>query len=945
LNIQLLTLSEIESVQGREGNFRVTVRQHPRYIDVDKCIACGECAAKCPRKVRDEFNQGLNNRRAAYIMYGQSVPLKYAIDPDNCLYLTRGKCRACEKFCPTGAIRFDDTEKTHSLKVGAMILAPGFKTFDPSGIDLYGHGAFPDVVTGLEYERLLSSSGPCMGHLQRPSDNREPRRIAWLQCVGSRSTNRSDNGYCSSVCCMFAIKQAMVTSEHMKGERPEQTVFFMDVRTHGKGFERYYDSAREQGIRFVRARPHSIFPGEGGSGVVLQYVTEEGSSRSEEYDLLVLSTGLEAPQDCRELAEVTGIELDRYNFARTGSFDPVASSVPGIYVTGAFQGPRDIPQAVTDASSAAASAASRLIEARNSQTQEKTYPPERAIEAEEPRIGVFICSCGINISGVIDVSSAAEYARGLPNVVFVENNMFTCSADTQELIAEKIKEHGLNRIVIAACTPRTHEPLFQDTLKGAGLNAYLLEMANIRNHNSWVHQKEPEKATAKAKDQIRMAVAKAGRNDPLEQLSVGVNRQALVVGGGLAGMVAALGLADQGYRTTLVESSDSLGGNARNLGRTAGGEEIGPFLERCISRVESHEHIDVLKNARLASAEGSVGNFSSEVEAGGHRRTVNYGVAVVATGAREHKPQEYLYGEDQRVLTHLELDARLSRDASLPGKASSVVFIQCVGSREPQRPYCSRICCTHTVQRAIELKEANPGLNVYVLYRDIRTYGRKEELYTRARGLGVVFIRYEHADKPGVFTENGELYVEATDPLLQRKLQIRTDWLVLASAVVPGENRELTELYKCGVNGDGFLNEAHPKLRPVDMSVEGLFFAGLCHYPKPVDETVAQAKAVASRAGVILARDRMLLDAVKSQVTENCDGCALCLDVCPYDAVSLQDYTGEDGRSHRRVAVDKALCKGCGLCESTCPKEGIFVHGFRNDQLRAQVDAILQDRR
>jgi heterodisulfide reductase subunit A len=873
------------------------------------------------------------------------VPLKYAIDPDHCLYLTRGKCRACEKFCPTNAINFEDTERTLSLKVGSVILAPGFEPYDPSGVDLYGYGVFPDVVTGMEYERLLSSSGPCMGHLERPSDGREPRSIAWLQCVGSRNTNRSNNGYCSGVCCMYAIKQARVTSEHLKGNPPEQTIFNMDVRTHGKGFERYYATAAEEGVRFVRARPHSILPGEDNTGVVLQYVTEDGRSTQERYDMLVLSTGLEASEDCRELAGITGIELDRYSFARTGSFNPVASSVPGVYVTGAFQGPKDIPQSVTEASSAAACAASRLNEARNSQTEEKTYPAERAVGAEEPRIGVFICSCGINIAGVIDVRDAAEYARGLPNVAYVENNLFTCSADTQELIAQKIHEHRLNRIVIAACTPRTHEPLFQDTLKEAGLNGYLLEMANIRNHNAWVHQNEPEKATAKARDQIRMAVAKAGRNEPLQQLTVEVNRKALVVGGGLAGMTAALGLADQGYPVVLVEQSSRLGGNAWTLGRTAQGEEVRPFLERCIERVQGHGHIEVLTNARLVSANGSVGSFSSEVEVGGERRSVDYGVAVLATGAYERKPQEYLYGEDERVLTHLELDARMREDGSLPEKAGSVAFIQCVGSREPQRPYCSRVCCTHTVQKAIELKEANPDLDIYVLYRDIRTYGRKEDLYTKARRLGVVFIRYEPEGKPRVFTEAGELFVEAGEPMLQRKLQIRTDWLVLASAIAPYENRELIELYKCGLNEDGFLNEAHPKLRPVDMAVEGLFFAGLGHYPKPVDESIAQAQAVASRAGVILARDEMHLDAIKSQVTENCDGCGLCLDVCPYGAISLQDFTGEDGRAHRRVAVDKALCKGCGLCESTCPKEGIFVHGFRNDQLRAQMECILENRR
>ncbi len=937
-----MTLSEIVDVTGEEGNFAVKVKKNPRYIDMDKCIACGLCAQKCPKRVDDEFNMGVGKRKAAYIKYGQAVPLKYAIDGEQCIFLTRGKCKACEKFCPTGAINFNDREQMVDLNVGSVILAPGFKPFDPTPFDFYGYGKIADVVTSLEYERLISASGPCMGHLVRPSDHTEPRKIAWIQCVGSRNTNRCDNGYCSTVCCMYAIKQSMVTGEHLSGDGLEQSIFYMDIRTHAKECERYLEQAKTMGVRFVRARPHSIEPGEGNSGVVMRYTMEDGRILEEDFDMAVLSIGMEPVSDSRKLAELFKIDIDPYGFAVTSDNSPVQSSRPGVYVTGAFQAPKSIPRSVTEASAAAAQAAENLLEARGSLTFEKTYPEEQDIGAEDPRIGVFVCSCGINIAGTVDVKGVTEYARSLANVVYVENNLFTCAADTQDLISQKIRENNLNRIVIAACTPRTHEALFQDTLKEAGLNAYLVEMANIRNQNSWVHQREPDKATEKAKDQVRMAVAKVRKNVSLHQMKVGVVQKALVIGGGLAGMHAALTLGDQNYETVLMEKSGRLGGNALRLGRSAKGEEIRPMVDNLVERVEDHPKIKVLKNARLKTAMGSVGNFVSKIEVDGQDRAVTYGVAVLATGAREASPDEYLYGEDQRVMTHLEFDAYLRENTELVKASKSAVFVQCVGSREPRRPYCSRVCCTHSVESAIYLKTLNPNMNVYILNRDIRTYGHREDLYLRARELGVIFIRYDLDSKPEVALQGDDLYVTIFDTISQRPLKLFTDYLVLASAIEPDENKELTELYKCGVNEDGFLNEAHPKLRPVDMSVDGLFVAGLCNYPKPVDEAIAQAKAAAARAGVVLSSKEMKLDAIKSFVTDNCDGCALCVDVCPYRAIKLEEYDQADGSRHKRIKTDPALCKGCGLCSATCPKGGVFVHGFTLDQLKVQVSAALE---
>ncbi len=938
LNIELHTLAEVQNVSGDEGNFTVTVKKSPRYVDMEKCIACGECAAKCPKKVDDEYQAGLSKRKAAYIPYGQSVPLKYALDGATCIMIQKGKCGACEKVCPTEAIKFDDKEEIVDLNVGSVILTPGFKAFDPSDLDYTYYKELPDVVTSLEYERLLSSSGPCHGHLTRPSDGKEPAKIAWLQCVGSRDINRCGNGFCSSVCCMYAIKQSVITAEHTTGDI-DQTILYMDIRSHGKEFDKYYENAKTNGINFVQARPHTILPGPDGVGAIIQYADKSGNMVEDVYDLVVLSIGLEAPKDAKQLSETAGFELNKYGFVETNSFEPVSTSRPGIYSSGAFNAPMDIPQAVTDASSAAATAAKRLAEVRGTMTEEKVWPEERDISGEEPRIGVFVCSCGTNIAGTVDVKAVSEYAAALPGVQMVENNMFTCSTDTQELISQKIKENNLNRIVVAACTPRTHEPLFKETLKEAGLNEYLVEMANIRNQNSWVHQNEPEKATEKAKDQVRMAVAKAALLQPLSKMSVDVTQKALVVGGGMSGMTSALGIADMGYEVVLLEKSNMLGGNAWSLSQTWRGEEIRPEVEKMAAKVDNHENITVLKNAMLKTAVGSVGNFVSEVEVDGETKAIKYGVAVVATGGKEYKPNEYGYGQSDRVKTHLEFDKML--DSGDSAKADSVVFIQCVGSRNEERPYCSRVCCTHSVESAIRLKEQKPEMNVYVLNRDIRTYGLREDLYTKARKLGVIFIKYTLDGLPQVDASGDSVSVKVNDPMLGRDLDIRADYLVLATAIVPNETRELVELYKCATGDDGFLTEAHPKLRPVDLSVDGLFVAGLCHYPKPIDEAIGQAQAASSRAGVILARTEMPLDSIKSEVTEHCDGCALCVDTCPYNAISLEAFEDEKGKEHRRIATDKALCKGCGVCMATCPKGGVEVNGFTMAQLKAQVTSAL----
>lgn len=939
-----MTLCEVEDVTGTEGNFTVTIKEGPRYVDVDKCIACGICAEKCPKKVEDEYNAGTTKRKAIYIKYAQAVPLKYQIDPEHCIRLKKpGKCGFCEKFCPAGAINFNDKGQTHTINVGSIILAPGFKCFDPEDAGVWGYGRYPNVITALQLERYLSASGPTEGHLIRPSDGRPVRKMAFLQCVGSRDQNRCSNEYCSSVCCMYAIKEAIIAKDHVPGL--DTTIFFMDMRTFGKDFETYYENAKvRHGIRFIRCRVHGVEPQGQDGDLRLHYINEDGRQIEEYYDLVVLSVGLETPKSVKELASRIGIQLTAHDFAATSAFSPVLTSRPGIFTCGSFAGPKDIPQSVMEGSAAAGGAADLLAPVRFSLTKEKSFPAERDVNPEGPRIGVFVCHCGSNIAGVVDVESVAAYALNLPYVVHVERNLFTCSQDTQELIRKRIEEHRLNRVVVAACSPRTHEPLFRETIKAAGLNEYLFEMANLRNQDSWVHSSQPEKATEKAIDLVRMAVSKVALQSPLKNESVPVTPVALVIGGGVAGMESALSLAKQGFETHLVEKGRHLGGNARHLAYTWTYEDIALYLKQLEKDVNENPLIHIHMESQVIDVKGFVGNFTSTIEKAGQTDEIHHGIGIIATGGRGFRPEgQYGYGKYEEVFTSIEFDTVKRAGDFRIKKGKSFVFIQCVGSRQDDRMYCSRVCCTHSVQSAIELKKEDPSKSVYILYRDMRTYGQRESLYKEARKLGIIFINYELHGKPGVKKDEKGLIVEVWDHVLHKPLIIETDVVVLASAILPNpKTRELARLFKVSVDNYGFFQEAHAKLRPVDFSVDGLFMAGLAHYPKPMEESIAQAKAAAAKASAILSKKAIELDATRAEIDpRKCDGCGLCVDVCPYQAISLEEGIDDQGRPWKRILINKARCKGCGLCQGTCPKEGINVAGFTTSQIKAQIEAAL----
>jgi len=859
----------------------------------------------------------------------------------NCGYCC--ECYQCVDACGHNAVTLEthaEQPVTETLDVGSVILAPGFEPFDPSVLDNYNYSHHPNVITSLELERILSATGPTGGHLVRMSDMKEPKKIAWLQCIGSRDMNRCDNAYCSSVCCMYAIKEAVVAREHAGGDL-DCAVFYMDMRTHGKDFERFFDKAREkEGVRFIRSRIHTIEPVAGSNDLSLRYQLDDGQSVTETFDLVVLSVGMQTPPEVVELARKLDIELTKGNFCKTPTFDPVATSRPGIFVCGAFQGPRDIPQAVVDSSAAAAAAGEILVSARHSNTKAKEVVPETNVINERPRIGVFVCRCGTNIAGVVNVPEVTEYAKTLPYVTYAADNLYSCSQDTQDTISAIIRKERLNRVVVAACTPKTHEPLFQETLVNAGLNKYLFEMCNIRNQDSWVHKNTPELATEKAKDLIRMGVSKVALMEPLRETAFEVNQSVLIIGGGVAGLTVANNLGRQGYDTHIVEKSDQLGGQALKVYQTADGKPVAPKLRELVREATENDHITIHLQTELTDVDGFVGNFKSTLTGnGGDETVIEHGVAVIATGGQPDTPAEYQYGKDPRVITSLVLDQKLMAGDTGLNQLNTAVFIQCVGSRQPDRPYCSRVCCTHSIDNALTLKKMNPDMNVYILYRDIRTYGEREYLYKEAREKGVIFIRYSLDAKPQVAIEEGRLNIKLADPILGLPVQISTDLLCLATAVIPNKSDKLANLFKVTVNDDGFYVERHAKLGPSEFATDGVYLCGLAHYPKPIDEAVAQGLAVASRAVTLLARDKIYTSGQVAQTDPSlCSSCKVCVSVCPYGAPSL---TPEDARFFPGTAeINPVLCKGCGLCVASCRSGAIHLKGFDNDQIFSQIFSI-----
>ena len=938
-NIEILAYTDVLDVEGEPGHFQVTVKKKARGVDPEKCVGCGICAEKCPTKVSDEFNLGINNRKAIYVPYPQAVPLVYTIDKRYCRYFTKGKCRICEKFCENKAILYDQEDEILKLDTGAVILAGGFEPFDASLKGAYGHGILPNVVTSLEYERILSAAGPFHGHIQRISDGKSPRNIAWIQCVGSRDSHFGQD-YCSSVCCMYATKQAMITKEHE--DDVDTAIFSIDVRAQGKGFDRFYERSKsENGVRYVRSMISRVIPNPEDDTMRIAYATPDHQMQEETFDMVVLSVGLCQNPSAVKLAKQLGIDINDDGFIATDPLDIVTTSRPGIYVCGAAQGPKDIPDSVQQGSSAAAKATALLADVRGTLVEPPLLPDERDVSGEEPRIGVYICHCGINIAGVVNVEEVANYAGSLPNVAYATHCMFACSSDQQQEIKKAIEEHHLNRILVASCTPRTHEPLFRNTLRETGLNPYLFELANIREQDSWVHQSEPELATVKAKDLVRMSVSRLRLLQPLHEASYEVVQSALVIGGGLAGITAALSTAEQGFPVVLIERTAELGGNARTLYYTEDGANPAQYLQELIAKIESNSLVTVYKETEVLSITGSCGSYTTTLAVQGETRDIDHGVVFVATGGEEYKPTEYLYGEHPQIMTQKEFEVLLATKPDEVKGLQKVVMIQCVGSREPEHLYCSRVCCTAAIKNSLKLKSINPATQISILYRDIRTFGLKESYYTKARKQGVRFFRFEREQKPEVALQGDTLSISVFDQQLQAVVALKADLLILSAAIRPREeSKQLAEVTRLPLEEDGFFMEAHIKLRPLDFATEGFYLCGLAHGPKFANESIAQARGAVSRALTVLSKKIIETEGEISHVNELlCRGCGKCEDACPFNAISVVER--EDGKQVARVK--EALCKGCGQCAVVCPTGAASIFHFKDPEILSMVAAALDN--
>ena len=888
----------------------------------------------------DQFNQDISQNKAVHIFFSQAIPLVAYID-ESCLYLKEKKCLICEGVCKTGAIDFSQKPEKATINVGAVILSLGMEPYDPSVKNEYGYTRLPNVVTSMDYERLLSSTGPYEGEVRRASDEAHPHNIAWIQCVGSRRVTEGDNSYCSSVCCTYTQKQVILTKDHNAEARC--TVFHNDIRSYGKDFERYYQRAEElSGVRFVRSYVSIAGENPENNNVRIRYSTADEGVIEEEFDLVVLSVGLNPPNNVKDLAKTFGLELESHDFCWAAPTNPIETSRPGIFVSGAFTGPTDIPESVFSASGAGAQCGQLLSYRRGKLARERIYPPERDVSGEDPRVGVFVCHCGANIGRIVDVPSVVEYCLTLDNVVHAQEQLFSCATNSAMEISDMIAEKGLNRVVVAACSPRTLEPLFRDTLLEAGINQYYCDMANIREHNSWVHSKEKEEATEKAKDIIRMSIARASLLAPLQEFDLPVNKTALVVGGGIAGMTCALSIARQGHQVCLLEKEDELGGMARQIHYTLEGLDVQEYLGDLIKQVYKDPMIHVYHQADIQDVEGYVGNFITTVKSERGLTEIKHGAAVVAIGAEEYQPTEYLYGQDEKVLTQRELEARIVQGDEAVINSQTLVMIQCVGCRNEDRNYCSRICCGQAIKNSLKLKELNPDLDIYVLFRDMRTYGFREDYYREASNKDVKFIRYVPENQPQVeaVEEGGQsvIRVAVNDPILGEELAIDANTLVLSAAIIPSSStKKIAGLFKVTLTPDDFFKEAHAKLKPVEFATEGVYLCGLAQYPKHIPESINQAYGAAGRVLTLLSRDTVVASgAVCEVIQNNCVSCGACITACTYGAIEFIET--EKGR---KAWVNPVLCKGDGVCNTKCPTGAIYLKHFTDEELLCQIDAAI----
>ncbi len=934
--IEIHTLTRVMGLEGRPGDFKVFLTRRPRYVDIAKCTGCGECVRVCPKRIPDPYNLGLNRTKAIHVPFPQAVPQAAYIDPEACRHLQGRKETSCVQVCSAGAINFEDRPETLVKEAGAIILAPGAR---PAPVENFPGAWHPDVVTSLEFERLLSATGPHAGKLLRPSDRQEPQTIAFIQCVGSRDPE-AGAAYCSSLCCVASLKEALVAQE-LTQDRALATLFYMDLRSQGKEQERYLEMAQARGVELVRSRVTAVHPHLKG-GLAVRYTDPRGRPQERIFDLAVLAVGLRPAAHLRDLAGRLGVSLNEHEFIKEGQpFAPVTGR-QGVYLCGAAQEPMDITLSVASASSAAQTAAQLLAVSPRPALAKVSREKPLSTDGRPPKVGVFLCHCGTNIARTVDPEALREIVREIPGVAYVEDFLFSCSADATQKMAALIEEHGLNRVVVAACSPRTHEAVFRGMLAAAGLNPGFLAFANIREQCAWVHQDDPQAALAKAGDLVGMAVDRAWQLAPITPATYPVVPRALVLGGGVAGMSAALSLADQGFHTYLVERTSRLGGLARSLRFTLEGVDPLKLIQDLEAEISWHPNVEVLTETELVSLEGTIGHFRSRIrrviDDEPLERHLEHGVVLVATGGREIQTEgSYLSGEDPRVLTQLELEEKISTGGTDLDQARRIVMIQCVGSRSPERPYCSRLCCAEALKNALLLKRRYPLVEIVVLYRDIRAFGFRELAYQEAKERGVVFIPYEPDRPPEVSASRRRpLKVRVWDELLEETVTLSADFVVLSAGIEPAAGSgEVAHLLKIPLATGGFFLEAHQKLKPVETMVEGVFLCGLAHYPKSLGEAAGQAQAAAIRAAALLFQEDIQQSEISAIIkSDYCQLCLTCVKSCPFAAIVV----GEEGIPQ----VRGELCRGCGVCAAECPAGAIGMSRFTDAELTAQIRAALE---
>ncbi len=849
------------------------------------------------------------------------------------------ECMQCVKACSAGAIVHDQQPAEIEMEVGSIILTPGMQEFQASLWEELGYGRCSNVLTAIQFERMLSVIGSAGNGLKRPSDGREVKKIAFIQCVGSRDPLRGMS-YCSSVCCMSAAKGAIAASEYAQGKPLDISIFCTDVRTSGKECDGYVTRARDEfAVKYVRARPYGVAELPDDSTLRISYPNQAGEICLDEFDLVILSAGMRVSPGVMDMAKRLGLDTNSNGFAQTNRFSPSATSKPGIYVAGSFQEPKDIPESAAQGSAAAAYAMEQLTAVRGTMVQHHEYPWERDVADEPPRIGVFVCHCGHNISSVIDVDRIAAQAARLPGVYHAEASVYTCSDANQQHIKAMIRKHRLNRLVVASCSSRTHEALFQETLRESGLNQYLFAMTNIRDQCSWVHRDDPAAANTKAMDLVSMAVARARRLKQLPLYELPVTASALVLGGGLAGMTAALSIAGQGFKVHLVEREASLGGLLRNIRTTLEHADVQKYLKSLIEEIQSNRKITVYLNSGLVRTAGQVGNFTSTLNVSGKEMSIEHGVVIVATGGGERATERFLHGRNPKVLTQSRLESLLAGDSVLPEHGDkqdpTIVMIQCVESRDEKNPYCSRVCCAEAVKNALEIKRRLPLSKITIIGRDIRTFGFREAFYQEALKAGVLFVRCEENHGPVLIENDGRLEIKVHDILTGRDYELNPDLLVLSTGISPAAgNSDLSRILRSALTGEGFFLEAHPKLRPVDLANEGEFLCGLAHSPRFMDETIVQAQAAAARASTILSRAQLEIIGQIAQVNPaDCVACATCVKLCPYGAPTINAL--------KKAEIQSAKCMGCGSCASACPARAIMLQHQEGETMTAMLDELL----